>query len=78
MKFLIPVFLMVMSFPLFAADGEIKTKDMKNNEINSMTSSDQGESITPEQMDKLKSDVETIKENEKKSDEMLKELDKDL
>lgn len=75
---LIFTFLTLLSFPLFASDGELKTKDLHHLEVNGSNTSATSETITPEQLEQLKKDMEKIKSNKAKSDEFLKELDSEI
>ena len=75
MKFLI-IIISLLSFSVFAEDDdEIKSKDLNNEEISASNSSAPSESISADQMETLKKEMDTIKENQKKSDAFLKELD---
>lgn len=83
MKLYLILFSMIsfsFSHPLLAADDVIKSKDYKNEQTGSVTNSTNEESestITPEQLEDMKKQVEKIKENQKKAAEFLEELDKE-
>jgi hypothetical protein len=65
-----------ISLPLIASD--LKTTDLNNQQLNTTQNITDKETISPKQMEELQKNMETIKENQKKSDVMLKELDKEL
>lgn len=69
------IFLLFLTNNLFAADSELKIKDLKNSEISSVDTNTLNANLTAEQLAKLQQDLETLKENQKKSAEILKELD---
>lgn len=79
MKYYFILFFMI-SFPIWAADDVIKSKDYKNEQTGSLTNSTEEKSestMTPEQLEEIKKQVEKIKENQKKAAEFLEELDKE-
>jgi hypothetical protein len=67
--------LSVIGYSLQASTAEIKTKDLNNKVVDSTTSSEENVTITPEQMAELKKQIEVIKENQKKAEELMKELE---
>jgi hypothetical protein len=76
MKFTLIIFLSSFLY-LSAAETEIKTTNLKNAVIDSSNTSSASESITPQQMEELKKQMNSIKANQKKSEEMLNDLDKE-
>lgn len=72
--------MITFSFPLFAAEEVIKYKDYKNEQAGSLTNTTEEKSestMTPEQLNDIKKQVEIIKENQKKAEEFLEELDRE-
>ena len=63
------------SFCAQAEVGDIKTTDLKNEEVSSALDSEPGATLTLEQAEALKKQIETLKENQKKSDDLLNELE---
>ncbi len=77
---LLLVCLFVLPFAVSATEEVIKSKDLKNQELDSSSSPSSGgenATITPEQAEDLKKQIEKLKENQKKSQEILDELDKE-
>ena len=62
---------------LVFADDTIKTTDLKNQELNNSLNAGPSETLTPEQMTLLKKQTEEIKENQKKANEYLEQLDQE-
>ncbi len=78
---LMTAFIAVFSFShsVKAESEEIKMTDLKNNQMRAPASAEPGEAqISPEQMAAMKAQIELIKENQKKSAELMKELEADL
>ena len=71
-------FLLVLSFPLFANDSELKIKDLNHSEVGTLNSSEPSETLSAEQIENLKKDVNLLKEKQKQSEEMLELLDKEI
>jgi Tfp pilus assembly protein PilO len=67
--------LLGFSFCAQAELGDIKTTDLKNEEVSSALNSEPGATLNLEQAEALKKQIETLKENQKKSDELLNELE---
>ena len=63
------------SLSVFAGSEDIKTTDLKNEEMSSALNSEPGATLTPEQAEALKQQIEMLKENQKKSNELLNELE---
>lgn len=74
---LIILLLTFLTMNLMAEESNLKTKDYQNKEADSSQNAEKPE-ISAEQLKELQKNVETIKENEKKANEYMKELDKDL
>ena len=72
---------LVLVLNLKAQTNQIKTTDLKNTEINSTNNGSleaNAPSISPEQLNDIKKQIEEIKSNQKKADDALKEVEKDL
>ncbi len=78
-SFIIVLSLLLLPHSIKAEDEVIKSKDLKNQELDptAASGSDGNASITPAQAEDLKKQIETLKENQKKSQELLEELDKE-
>ena len=76
MKLLL-ILLSIYSTLIHATESEIKTKNLEDKEINSGTSADSNIAISPQQAEELQKNINLIKENQKKSDEYINELDKE-
>lgn len=75
--------IMALAVSTNATAEVIKVMDMNNKEVDllsglgSTPTASPNAAITPEQLEELKKQVELLKESQKKSDEMLKELEKE-
>ncbi len=69
----------VFSFSAVAESEEIKTTDMQNNQMRAPASTPSGDAqVSPEQLAAMKAQIELVKENQKKAEEFLKELENEL
>ena len=84
------LFFIFSSLFVVFADDEIKVKDLNNSETNFQNTGDLAEatassttasgapSVSKEQLDTLKLQINQIKDNQKQTDEFLIELEKDM
>ncbi len=70
---------LIFSFSLKAETEEIKITDLQNNQMRAPASVEAGEAqMSADQLKAVKAQIEIIKENQKKSEEMMKKIEGDL
>lgn len=74
MKYLLSIYFL-LSIPAYASSGDIKTTDLHNEELSTTTNAESDATVSPEQIANLKKQMEQLKENQKKSEDYLKELE---
>ncbi len=69
--------LSIFSLSLFADETSIKSKDLNNTQVGNGITTDSTPNLTIEQAETIKKELNQLKENQKKMDETLKELDQE-
>jgi hypothetical protein len=69
--------LSIFSFSIHADETSIKSKDLNNTQVGNGITNETNPTLTTEQVEALKKELDQLKENQKKMDDALKELDQE-
>ena len=78
MKLILSFFAIAFLSHRTIADDEIKSKDLGNNELTSQDSSGPSATLSTEQAEELKKQIDVLKEKQIESSKALEAIDKDL